>query len=90
LQALTLLNDSAFVEFAKAMGERIVREGPAEDGGRIEYAFRMCTGRRPAEEEKNVLVRLVEGQRKDGAAEGEVWMMVARVVLNLDETITRE
>jgi hypothetical protein len=90
LQALTLLNDSAFVEFAKAMGERIVREGPGDGQGRIEYAFRLCTGRRPTEGEKDVLVRVVEGQRKDGAAEGEVWMMVARVVLNLDETITRE
>jgi hypothetical protein len=90
LQALTLLNDQAFVEFAKTLGERIVREGPGDDGGRVEYAFRLCTSRNPRETEKRVLGKLLEKQREQGASEGEAWMMVARVVLNLDETITRE
>ena len=90
LQALTLLNDQGFVEFAKAMGERIVREGPADDAGRIDYAFKLCTSRRPTEGEQRVLMKMLEKQRADGASEGEAWMIVARVVLNLDETITRE
>jgi hypothetical protein len=47
LQALTTLNDTAFVEAAQALAARVLREGPADDAGRIEYAFRLCVARRP-------------------------------------------
>jgi hypothetical protein len=70
LQALTLLNDVAFVEFAGAL-EKIIRE----DG--VETAFRRCTSRRPQAEELSVLQRLDS-------------LNAARVLLNLDETVTRE
>jgi hypothetical protein len=70
LQALTLLNDAAFVEFAQAM-EKIVRE----EG--VSAAFLRCTSRQPADEE----LRLLEGLPP---------LSVARVLLNLDETITRD
>ena len=33
LQALTLLNDPAFIEFAGALADRVLREGPADDAG---------------------------------------------------------
>jgi hypothetical protein len=89
LQALTLLNDEAFVEFAKALAQRIVREAPAGDEARVAFAFRACTSRMPTESEKKVLLDVLEKERKAGD-EQEAWMMVARVVLNLDETITRE
>ncbi|HYF37821.1 MAG TPA: PSD1 and planctomycete cytochrome C domain-containing protein, partial [Prosthecobacter sp.] len=45
LQALTLLNDAAFVEFAQALEKIIRREG-------IETAFRNCTARAPSAEER--------------------------------------
>ena len=70
LQALTLLNDSAMVECAAALGGIIARDGLAA-------AFRRCTARDPESDELAVLGSL------DGLA-------AARVLLNLDETITRE
>jgi hypothetical protein len=70
LQALTLLNDAAFFEFAGGL-ERVIREQG------VEAAFVRCTSRRPAAAELAVLAGL------DPLAQ-------ARVLLNLDETITRE
>ncbi len=48
LQALTLLNDTAFFEFAEALKGIIEREG-------IESAFQRCVARRPSQEEARVL-----------------------------------
>jgi hypothetical protein len=45
LQALTLLNDQAFVEFAQALAARILEEGPKPDSERVEQAFRYCLAR---------------------------------------------
>lgn len=70
LQALTLLNDVAFVEFAAGL-EKIIRS----DG--LEAAFRRCTSRPPQADELAVLQRLDP-------------LNAARVLLNLDETVTRE
>jgi hypothetical protein len=47
LQALTELNDPAFFEAAQAMARRIALEGGPADKDRIEYAFRLVTGRAP-------------------------------------------
>src|SRR2546423_9479539 len=54
LQALTLLNDQAFFEFAQGLARRVLQEGPADDAGKIRHAFRLCLGREP---------RAVEQQR---------------------------
>jgi len=70
LQALTLLNDPAFVELADALAEVVAKEG-------VEAAFRRCTGRRPDAAELAVLEPLAPREQ-------------ARVLLNLDETVTRE
>jgi hypothetical protein len=70
LQALTLLNDPAFVEFAQAMEAIVKREG-------VEAAFQRCTSRRPTLEELAILKQLDT-------------LGIARALLNLDETITRE
>jgi len=51
LQALTLLNDAGFVEFASKL-EKIIQE----DG--LEVAFRRCTSRSPKPEELAVLMKL--------------------------------
>ena len=48
LQALTLLNDSVFVECARALGKRIVTDKPgAGIHERIRYAFQLCLAREP-------------------------------------------
>jgi hypothetical protein len=60
LQALTLLNDTVFVECAQALGQRVVSEraGPAPE--RIRHAFRLCVAREPTAEELTVLRGLFE------------------------------
>ncbi|MCB1211383.1 MAG: DUF1553 domain-containing protein, partial [Verrucomicrobiales bacterium] len=70
LQALTLLNDAAQVEFAKALTNLIEKEG-------LVAAFRRVVARAPSEEEQRLLAPLDA-------------FSAARVMLNLDETITRE
>ncbi|XZE34085.1 PSD1 and planctomycete cytochrome C domain-containing protein [Pirellulaceae bacterium SH501] len=70
LQALTLLNDAAFVEFAEALSKIIEMDG-------LEFAFQRCTSRKPTEQELAVLSQLDP-------------FSAARVLLNLDETLTRE
>ena len=49
LQALTLLNDPAFVEFAQALAARILPNDrpPATDRDRLEHALPLCLGRPP-------------------------------------------
>jgi len=59
LQALTLLNDAAFVECARALGRRIVAESPRRDPeARIAYAFRLGLARGPTAAEADELGRL--------------------------------
>ncbi|MDX1929670.1 MAG: PSD1 and planctomycete cytochrome C domain-containing protein [Pirellulaceae bacterium] len=70
LQALTLMNDASFFEFASALQKVIDRDG-------IEVAFRQCVARPPQDDELAVLKRLDS-------------LSAARVLLNLDETVTRE
>lgn len=96
LQALTLLNDQQFFEFAGGFADRIRREAPARDlAARIDFAFRCAVARSPSTFE---LERVSELHRRQFmAAEGTekerdraAWLTIARVLLNLDETITRE
>jgi hypothetical protein len=51
LQALTTLNDAAFVEAAQALARRIVTEAPKDDAARATLAFRLCLSRTPDETE---------------------------------------
>jgi len=89
LQALTLLNDEAHHEFAQALAARVLKEGPKADAARIEHAFRLCLSRPPAKDEHK---RLLELLRNESVSTDELaaWTAVSRVLLNLDETITRE
>ena len=89
LQALTLLNDQQFYEFAGALAERVEREGGADDASRIDYAFRLCVARAPTRDESRRIGELL-AQLQPAAPAREAWTAVARVLLNLDETITRE
>ena len=110
LQALTLLNDQGFFEFAQSLAGRTLKEASRGDVSRIRYAFRLCLARDPQPRELDVLVKLLTKERaayadkpdeakrlagtnvaKDvDAAECAAWTTVARVLLNLDEFITRE
>jgi hypothetical protein len=59
LQALTLLNDTVFVECARALGRRVRAEAPPDDAGRLRYAFRLCVAREPTPAELSRLTRLL-------------------------------
>ena len=110
LQALTLANGRAFVEFARSLAGRILRNAPGSDESRIRYAFAVCLARPPGAAEVGGLREFLERQRAHfasaakeaeavapagrptgvGLAEAAAWTAVARVLLNLDEFITRE
>ncbi len=88
LQALHLANDPAFVEFAEALGKRVEKEGPADDAGRVEYMFRLCFSRPPTAAERDRVLKYLEAQKESKPE--TAWAMTARVLMNLDEFITRE
>ncbi|MBI3854266.1 MAG: DUF1553 domain-containing protein, partial [Planctomycetes bacterium] len=102
LQALTTLNETLFVECAKALGAKILKEGGAADAERLAYGFRRCTGRLPSANEQKLLSDFLARQKQRMAAapgkakelgadpEAAAWTALARVLLNLDETITKE
>jgi hypothetical protein len=95
LQALTLLNDQQFYEFAEALGSRMRRDGPSDVAGRLDFGFRVCLARPPTAIERQRLTTLLEHEMAAAvgdttAKETTAWNLVARVLLNLDETITRE
>jgi hypothetical protein len=79
LQALNLLNDPVFFEAAQALGNRIERSGGMD---RLDQAFQLTLGRRPTAGERQRLMAYVE--------KGGDWTGIARILLNLDEFVTRE
>jgi len=115
LAALVALNEPVFVEAARAMALRILREGGTTDQERTAYAFRLCTARsvKPAEQAevlallKDCRTRLAEGSLSiNEVATGNLdrplelptgcspqdaaaWTIAARVLLNLDETLSK-
>ncbi len=93
LQALATLNETMFMEAARALAANTLKYGGPGDQDRIRYAFARCVGREPAAREVAVLAKLLQGQtaRLDGQQQdAAAWTAVARVLLNLDETITKE
>ena len=113
LQALTLMNDVAYVEAAKKMAERMMSEGGATPAARIDYGMQLATARRATEKEMRVLHDgyqaqldryktnpeaaqrlLLHGESprdpKLDAGELAAYTMVASLLLNLDETVTKE
>jgi mono/diheme cytochrome c family protein len=113
LQALALMNEVTFVEAARVLAQRVMKEGGKMPQGRITYAFRLATARQPSPEELDILLKGFQGQLKHfsmhpkAAAElvqaGEyprdqslniselaAYMSAMNLILNLDETVTKE
>ena len=62
LQALTTLNEKTFVQAAQAMALRVMKEGGTNEGERVRYAFRLCTGRLPDRVEVEKLLNFWQEQ----------------------------
>ncbi|MFL5341105.1 MAG: PSD1 and planctomycete cytochrome C domain-containing protein [Gemmataceae bacterium] len=104
LQALTLLNDAAFVECAQALGKRLAAAS-GDTHKRLTFAWKLCLGREPAAAELSRAAKLFDELRamyqaqpeataklsgKSGTPETAAWVALARTLLNLDEFVTRE
>ncbi len=57
LQSLNLMNDVTYVEAARMIAERMLKEGGATAEQRIAWAFRLITSRQPSNKEVQVLLR---------------------------------
>jgi len=112
LQALVLLNDPSYIECARSLAARLIREGGSDPASRLDRAFDLVLARAPLPEELTVLVSLLHKHTRQyqvapraarellgvgdapaaadtEAAELAAWTSVARVLLNLQETVTR-
>jgi cytochrome c553 len=110
LQALNLMNDVTYLEAARKLAERMLREGGADPIG---FVFATVLNRAPSVRERQALERmqaqfaarytaapkeadryLDQGEaplpRKLPRPQLAAWAQVASLVLNLDETITRQ
>lgn len=115
LSALTSLNEPIFVESAKALALRILKEGGNNHESRVNYGYLLTTGRPARNFEVKELVQLIKEQDErladgwldtqeiafidtekppqlpDNVTPRELasWAIAARVLLNLDETLTK-
>jgi hypothetical protein len=112
LAALALLNDTQFVEAARCLAERVLRQADADPDAWITQTFQHATARRPDADELSVLRRVYAQQLTEFQADPEAaraliavgeskpdehldpcqlaaMTMVANLILNLDETVTK-
>ncbi len=95
LQALTLLNDPVFYECAEALGGRMTTAHNGDDEVALREMFVRCLGREPGAKEMEFLAGALADLKKLGAsgdagARVEPMTALARIVMNLDEFITRD
>lgn len=113
LQALTLMNNITFVEAARGLAARVMRDVPRDLDQQILVTFRTVTSRLPSEQERKLLksayddfserYRASPGEAKKLLGVGQsprdetldvtahaALTMTASLILNLDETITKE
>jgi hypothetical protein len=112
LQALVTMNDPQFVEAARNLAERMIREGGKTPKERVAFGYRLVTARTPKPivsrilesafneefdnyskntEAASKLIATGESKRDESInnAEHAAWTIVASMLLNLDEVITR-
>ena len=63
LQSLNLMNDVTYIEAARMLAERLLKEGGTTAEQRIAWAFRLITSRQPSEQEAQVLMRHLDRQK---------------------------
>ena len=62
LQALNLMNDVTYLEAARLLAERIIKEGGATPAQRLTWAFRLATSRVPDAVERETLLENLTSQ----------------------------
>ena len=62
LQALVTLNDPQFVEAARALAQRLIKQGGNNTLSRIDYGFRLALSRPATQEESRVIERVLADQ----------------------------
>ncbi len=85
LQALTLVNDPMLVEIAEKMGASLAA-APGDNSEKLRLAFRRTLTRPPTEDELALLTTFLETRSASGK---NPWPALARALLALDESITR-
>ena len=66
LQALTLLNDPAYVEMALAFADRVISESPStDDRDRVRYALKLAVSRDANDQESEILMDLLSSERQE-------------------------
>ena len=102
LQALTLLNDEAQTESARALAERVLAKDGSRDA-RIRFAYETSLARPPRGDERErmsqYLARMTDEFETDReavealgvkSASSAAWTAASRVLINLDEFVTRQ
>jgi len=71
LQALNLMNDPTYVEAARFLAQRMIKEGGTSIESRLTHGFRLLLGRKPSSQELQVLAAAVERSTKDFTKDAE-------------------
>lgn len=71
LQALNLMNDPTYVEAARFLAQRMIKEGGTSIESRLTHGFRLLLGRNPSPQELQVLAAAVERSTKDFTKDAE-------------------
>ncbi len=71
LQALNLMNDPTYVEAARFLAQRMIKEGGTSIESRLTHGFHLLLGRKPSQQELQVLTAAVERSIKDFTKDAE-------------------
>ena len=71
LQALTVANDEAFLEFAQGLAARVLRETPGDSESRLRHMFALCLCRKPMARELELLHGYYTRQAADLATDAK-------------------
>ena len=82
LQALNLLNDPTYIEAARFLAQRMMRDGGTTPKSRIRHGFHLATGREPRPNELSVLVtgwRRMEASFRSNRSDAESLLIVGEM-----------